>query len=207
MNALPRMALDKLMPDMPDARVFLDPGFLDRPRADRFLERLREGVEWEQHAVKLFGREVPCPRLSAWYGDAHATYRYSGFRHAPRPWTPDLQELRSAVEAASGAAFNSVLLNLYRDGADAMGWHADDEPELGPEPVIASVSLGAARRLRFRHRTRRDLKTEVLLTHGSLLVMAGATQQHWQHAIPRSRTVSEPRINLTFRLIVPVGRG
>ena len=187
--------------DMPGATVLLDPTFMSEQEARDLLETLIEEVDWEQHSVKIFGREVPSPRLSAWYGDAEAVYRYSGFTHRPRPWLPDLDGLRRRVEAALGERFNSVLLNRYRDGRDAMGWHADDEPELGTDPVIASVSLGAARRMTLRHRSRKDQKREVALTTGSLLVMAGETQRNWMHAIPRSKTVHAERINLTFRLI------
>ena len=187
--------------DMPGATVLLDPTFMSEQEARDLLETLIEEVDWEQHSVKIFGREVPSPRLSAWYGDPEAVYRYSGFTHRPRPWLPDLDGLRRRVEAALGERFNSVLLNRYRDGRDAMGWHADDEPELGTDPVIASVSLGAARRMTLRHRSRKDQKREVALTTGSLLVMAGETQRNWMHAIPRSKTVHAERINLTFRLI------
>jgi len=189
--------------DMPGATVLLDPAFLSEREAAELLERLTAEVAWEQHRVRMFGREVSSPRLSAWYGDPEAVYRYSGFTHRPRPWLPILDGMRRRVEAKLEVRFNSVLLNRYRDGRDAMGWHADDEPELGTKPVIASVSLGAARRITFRNRSRKDLKREVLLTTGSLLVMAGETQGNWMHAIPRSKSVHTERINLTFRLIRP----
>lgn len=187
---------------MPQATVVLREHFLSEREADTLFEALRADIEWEQHKVRLFGREVPSPRLSAWHGDPDAAYRYSGFTHRPRPWTSPLSDLRVAVEREVGTAFNSVLLNRYRDGRDAMGWHADDEPELGPEPVIASVSLGAARRMRFRHRTRKEWTADLSLGNGSLLVMAGTTQRYWMHSIPRTRKVQEERINLTFRRIV-----
>lgn len=192
--------------DLPEATVLLGEGFLSDEEARDHFDALRTDIEWEQHAIRLFGRNVPSPRLSAWHGDPDAVYRYSGFTHRPCPWTPRLSSLRTAVEREAGAVFNSVLLNRYRDGQDAMGWHADDEVELGQQPVIASVSLGATRRMRFRHRTRRDLTAEVMLRNGSLLVMAGTTQQYWQHAVPRTRTVHEERINLTFRLITHRGQ-
>ena len=152
--------------------------------------------------MRLFGRDVPAPRLSCWIGDAGTTYTYSRVRFEPRPWPPSVAALRDAIASATGFLPNSVLANRYRDGRDAMGWHADAEPELGPEPVIASLSLGAPRRFVLRHRTR-GLRHELVLAPGSLLLMAGATQAHWQHALPRAK-VAGPRINLTFRRIVTV---
>jgi alkylated DNA repair dioxygenase AlkB len=144
------------------------------------------------------------PRLTAWYGDATARYSYSGLDLTPQPWTPALLALRTQVEQATGVTFNSVLLNLYRTGQDSMGWHADDEPELGPEPVIASISLGATRRFRLRPRHSQQLPHAPLgldLPSGSLLVMRGTTQQHWQHAVPKTARPVGPRLNLTFRTI------
>lgn len=119
----------------------------------------------------------------------------------PEAWTPPHLEIKAAIERETGAVFNSVLLNLYRNGQDGVAWHSDDEPELGPEPVIASVSFGATRRFQLRHKTRKDLKHEFALTHGSLLVMRGPTQQHWDHQVPKTARPVEPRINLTFRAI------
>lgn len=151
----------------------------------------------------MYGRPVRVPRLVAWHGDPAAVYTYSGTEHLPRPWTPALERVRRRAEALTGHAFNAVLLNLYRDGRDGMGWHADDEPELGPEPVVASASFGATRRFCLRHRRRRDLKLDVPLGHGSLLLMHGATQRHWLHAVPKTRQPVGARINLTFRRVRP----
>lgn len=148
----------------------------------------------------MFGRVVDSPRLSAWIGDADATYRYSGTRFVPHPWTPSLQALRDRVAEACGARFNSVLANLYRSGGDRMGWHSDDEPELGPEPLIASLSLGAERTFRFRAKSGGEA-VAVELGHGSLLRMAGATQRLYKHELPARARIAAPRINLTFRLI------
>ena len=165
------------------------------------LDRLWHEVEWSQHHVRIAGRRVPCPRLSAWYGVDGAHYAYSGHTYLPLPFSPLLNEIRREVESATGHPFNSVLLNAYRDGRDSMGWHSDDEPELGVRPVIASVSLGATRRFRLRHR-RQDLDPVALdLEHGSLLVMDGDTQAHWHHAVPKTRRLVELRVNLTFRRI------
>lgn len=177
--------------------IFHDWVLGDRSHAD-VLARLVETLEWEQRHLVMFGKEVAEPRLSAWYGDE--SYTYSGITLDPRPLTPELVELKHICESLSGSRFNSVLVNLYRNGDDSMGWHADDEPELGPMPVIASLSLGATRRFRFRHRHTREI-VEHDLTGGSLLVMSGACQSAWMHAIPKQRRIVEARVNLTFRRI------
>jgi alkylated DNA repair dioxygenase AlkB len=180
------------------------PDFLEPGLADRWFAELLNGLPWAQPEILIFGKRVPVPRREVWFGDLQAHYRYSGVDHTPLPWTPTLTELRHRLENHTGCAFNSVLINLYRDGRDANGWHSDDEKELGPEPVIASVSLGAARRflLRPTRRSGLDLPAlEISLEHGSLLLMAGRTQSLWQHTIPKQLRVKEPRINLTFRLI------
>lgn len=184
---------------LPGAELRLDPVWLPAAEADRLFDLLRAGLPWENHPVRLFGREVPAPRLSCWMGDA--AYRYSGLVRVPRPWTPALDALRARLAAELDVPFNSVLANLYRDGADAMGWHADDEAELGPAPVIASVSLGATRRFLLRAR-QGPARLALDLPHGSLLVMAGATQAACRHALPRTRRPVGPRINLTFRHVV-----
>lgn len=188
-----------------DADVALWSPWLATAEADALFAELRQSMAWEVHHLRLFGRDVAAPRLSAWIGDPGAVYTYSRRRFEPRPWPPVLVALRGRVEQACGARFNSVLANLYRDGNDAMGWHSDDEPELGARPVIASLSLGAARRFRLRRRRARgespqpgdDL--ELQLPHGSLLRMAGATQRLCRHALPRMRKLAAARINLTFR--------
>lgn len=188
--------------DLPDADVEYLPGFLDATAAAAAFASVRDEVPWEQHHVRLFGREVPAPRLSCWIGDAGTAYTYSRVRFEPRPWPPSVVALRDAIHRGTGFAANSVLANLYRDGRDAMGWHADAEPELGPDPVIASLSLGAARRFVLRHRAR-GLRHELVLEPGSLLLMRGRTQACWQHALPRTRAAGE-RVNLTFRRIPAV---
>lgn len=187
---------------LPQADLRLDPAWLGADDADRLFATLLAGIAWENHPVRLFGREIPAPRLSCWMGDPGAAYRYSGMVRVPRPWHPAVHGLGLRLAAGLGVDFNSVLANLYRDGADAMGWHADDEPELGPAPVIASVSLGATRRFLLRRRAGTE-RHALALPHGSLLVMAGATQAAWQHALPRTRRPTGPRINLTFRRIIP----
>ena len=145
---------------------------------------------------------VCSPRLAAWYGDRDAVYRYSGLVNQPLPWFPELLVIRHCVQQYTGLNFDGVLLNFYRTGQDSMGWHSDDEKELGENPVIASVSLGASRRFLLRHRRCSDLPVyEVNLEHGSLLLMQGATQKNWQHSVPKMRNQDSPRLNLTFRRI------
>jgi alkylated DNA repair dioxygenase AlkB len=188
-----------------DADVRYAPCWLARDEADELFRRLQDDIPWERHRLRMFGREVDAPRLSCWIGDPGTIYMYSRSRFEPRPWPPSLLSVRAHVEQACEAPFNSVLANLYRNGDDAMGWHSDDEPELGAQPIIASVSLGAERRFRFRRRVPRGMRASppvgLALAHGSLLRMAGSTQHHYQHDLPRSTAVVGPRINLTFRLI------
>lgn len=189
--------------DLPDADLLYVPSFLAPADANTYLQTLRSEIAWEQHYVKIFGKEKPAPRLSTWYGDPEATYAYSGFSHAPHGWTDPLLDLKKRIESAAEADFNSVLLNQYRDGRDSMGWHSDDEPELGPAPTIASLSLGSERRFVLRHKKRQDLDSvEIPLAHGSLLVMRGPTQTFWKHQVPKTQKSVAPRLNLTFRRIV-----
>jgi len=190
---------------LPDCEAWYLPAAFDAVSAARLFEKLRRDAAWGEEQIVLFGQRRKVPRLVAWYGDPGASYAYSGVRHEPLPWIPPLREIREHVERLSGHAFNSVLANLYRGGNDGMGWHADEEPELGRDPVIASVSLGATRRFRMRHRRRRDLTVDLDLEHGSLLLMAGATQHHWVHAVPKTRRAVGERINLTFRRILTIG--
>lgn len=184
-----------------DAELAFDPHWLGREAADALQAAVLEQVAWEVHRIRLFGREHDSPRLSCWIGDADAHYRYSGVDFRPRPWPPSLASVRERLAAELGVGFNSVLANRYRDGRDAMGWHSDDEPELGPAPVIASLSLGATRRFTLKHRRREGLKAELALGHGSVLVMSGPTQANYRHALPRTAKPVAERINLTFRLI------
>ncbi|GAB3299582.1 alpha-ketoglutarate-dependent dioxygenase AlkB family protein [Hymenobacter tenuis] len=190
---------------LPDADLALDTEFMAPAQAAALLAELTRDIHWQQQPIKLFGRDVLQPRLTAWYGDADARYRYSGLQLEPQPWTPALLQLREQVELAAGTGFNSVLLNLYRTGQDSMGWHADNEPELGPAPVIASVTLGATRTFRLKprdvHRTP-HAPVSLSLTSGSLLLMRGTTQQHWLHALPKTARPVAPRLNLTFRQIL-----
>ena len=183
---------------LPDAELVYRACFFAPEEARNLFVALRAEIRWERHRVRTRGREVDCPRLSGWEGDA--TYAYSGLTLRPAPWTPRVAAVRRRIEAATGEMFNSVLANLYRDGSDRLGWHADDEPELGPAPVIASASFGAPRRFLFRPK-RGGASVPIVLDPGSLLVMRGPTQQHWLHSIPPTRRPIGPRINLTFRRI------
>jgi alkylated DNA repair dioxygenase AlkB len=161
---------------------------------------LASAIEWREESLLIFGRRVKVPRLCAWYGDDGVTYRYSHAEHRADVWPPLIRSLRDALHSRLGIRFNFVLANLYRDGNDALGWHADNERELGRYPCIASLSFGVSRRFCMRARAR-DRRFSVLLEPGSLLLMWGASQRDWQHSVPRSRDVSEPRINLTFRMV------
>ena len=185
--------------ELPNAEVRYRAGFFAPDEARALFDDLRTEIRWERHRVRIRGREIDCPRLSAWEGDE--AYSYSGLALRPVPWTPRVAAVRRRVEAATGERFNGVLANLYRDGADRLGWHADDEPELGPAPVIASASFGAARRFLLRPK-RGGAAVPIVLEPGSLLVMRGETQRHWLHSAPPTRRPVGPRINLTFRRIL-----
>lgn len=189
--------------ELADALLYYEADFIgsDDARRDLF-DDLARNVSWRQDRIRLFGRERPIPRLSAWYGDAGAVYGYSGLRLQPLPWLEPLAALRRRLERHLAQRFNSVLLNYYRDGADSMGSHSDDEPELGPRPLIAMVSLGAPRRFVLTPRRGRPgdpWRRE--LAAGSLLVMAGNCQHSWQHAVPKTRRSVGGRISLTYRQI------
>jgi len=179
------------------------PGFLGPADADELLAALLAEVPWQRPVVQIFGRTFRSPRLAAWYGDTGAVYRYSGLVNEPLPWLPGLAVLRRQIEHRLGQTFNSVLLNFYRDGADSMGWHRDQEPELGENPTIVSISLGGIRRFVLQHSRQADMtRLELRPEHGSLLLMCGATQHFWRHCVPKTRKVVAPRINLTFRRVV-----
>lgn len=168
---------------LPGADLRFAPAWLPVGEADALFAALRDGIAWETHRIRLFGREVDSPRLSCWIGDPGAAYTYSRTRFEPRPWPAALAPVRARLREALGIGFDSVLANRYRDGRDRMGWHSDDEPELGPRPVIASLSLGATRRFALKPRDGGPAR-RLDLPHGSLLVMAGETQARWRHALP-----------------------
>ncbi len=176
--------------------------FIGVDQADTFLEQLIAEVPWQQAEIKIFGRNVLTPRLSCWMGDKGANYVYSNTRFEPLAWISVVLTIKQRIETATGNKFNSVLLNYYRDGQDAMGWHCDDEPELGAQPVIASLSLGAERRFLLRRKDKTEKSMALELQHGSLLMMKGDTQKNYLHALPRTSKSIPARINLTFRKIL-----
>lgn len=158
-------------------------------------------IRWQREHIQIYGNKVPLPRLTAWYGDAGTLYTYSGITAVPQPWNKGLRYIKHRLEQSSGVAFNSVLLNWYRDGEDHMGWHADDEVELGKNPVIASVNFGETRDFILRNNADRRQKIIFPLHHGTVLIMAGAVQHYWQHSVPKRKRVSGSRFNLTFRQV------
>jgi alkylated DNA repair dioxygenase AlkB len=181
-----------------DGSALYRSGFFNSAECEQMFRSINDETPWEARNIVLFGKEVPQPRLACWYGDL--AYSYSGITLDPRPMTPTLLEIKQRCEQAASARFNSVLVNLYRDGQDSMGLHADDEPELGVEPIIASVSFGGERNFRLRHRQSKDLQ-QISLATGSLLVMSGLSQECWMHDVPKTKKFVAPRINLTFRYI------
>ncbi len=182
------------------------PGFLAPEDADRLLECLWRELDWQRYVIRVFGRSVRQPRLTAWCADPGVSYSYSGLKLSSSPWHPSLRVLRRRLEQSLGAAFNSVLANAYRDGGESMGWHADDEPELGEFPCIASVSLGAERWMLVRPKIGGPSR-RLDLEHGSLLVMQGRSQADWMHSVPRTRKPLGLRINLTFRRVLVAESG
>lgn len=188
--------------NLPDAEVDFYPTFFSAEVADHLLRELLDTTAWRQDTIKGWGKQIALPRLTAWYGDEGIRYTYSGIENVALPWTQPLLEVKRAVEIPSGVAFNGVLLNRYRNGRDSVSWHADDEPEFGDMPVIASVSFGGTRTFQLKHKTRNDLKASIELTHGSLLMMRGGTQANWLHQIPKTARRVEERVNLSFRAIV-----
>jgi alkylated DNA repair dioxygenase AlkB len=193
------MALKSI--DLAGAELAFDDGWMAKSEADALFAGLRHAIPWEVHRIRLFGRNVDSPRLSCWIGDPDTGYTYSGAHFDPNPWPIALRAIRARLAGELCIDFNSVLANLYRDGHDSMGWHSDDEPELGTQPVIASLSLGATRRFVLKHRSDPPRKFALELPHGSLLLMRGATQANYRHALPRTSRQIGPRINLTFRQI------
>jgi alkylated DNA repair dioxygenase AlkB len=186
--------------DMPDANLKYYPNFIPPAEATTIMQALQQSLDWRQEQITLYGKTFNVPRLQAWYGDKNAHYQYSNLSMHPMPWSPILLELKQKCENASNSRFNSVLANLYRDGQDGMGRHADNEPELGQQPVIASLSFGEERNLDFYHNATKD-KVRLPLHDGSLLIMSGDTQKHWQHSVAKTKKTLTARINITFRYI------
>ena len=169
-----------------DAEVTFYPTFFNKDESDVMFENLLKEIKWRSDKIKLYGKEFELPRKTAWYGEQEKSYKYSGIEMSPEPWTPTLLKIKQAIEKVSDAKFNSVMMNLYRDGNDGISWHTDAEPELGRNPVIGSVSFGQTRRFMLRHRNNKELKFKIELLNGSFLLMGGATQHFWQHQIPKT---------------------
>jgi alkylated DNA repair dioxygenase AlkB len=191
--------------DLPDAEIIFHPHLFGTDESDRFLSELKKTIVWRQETIRTDDGSIPIPRLTAWYGDQDRTYSYSGITMEPEGWIEPLLAIRARIEDVSQTRFNSVLVNLYRDGRDSVGWHSDDEPELGEGPIIGSVSFGGIRKFELRHKRKKQeghrLRVELELTHGSYLLMQGETQRYWMHRVPRAEGPVGPRINLTFRRI------
>jgi alkylated DNA repair dioxygenase AlkB len=188
-------------PKLPADLMDYKPGFFNGEESADLVKKLKETITWNQETIQMYGKILNTPRLTAWYGDNSKTYAFSGKKYNPYPWTPELLFIKERVDAAAGIVFNSVLLNLYRNGNDSVAWHADDEPELGVNPVIASISFGQIRRFDVRYKQDHKLKYSVELENGSLLLMKGDLQHHWEHQVPKSTKALKERINLTFRVI------
>ena len=185
-----------------DGEILFMRNFLSTEEAQKIYEVLQNTINWKQEQITIFGKTHPIPRKTAWYGDEGFNYSYSGINCYPDKWTKELLEIKSKIEKLIPPSnFTSVLLNLYNDGNDKMGWHADNEKELGSNPTIASLSIGETRRFDIKHKDNPNLHYKFELTSGSLLIMRGALQHHWVHRIPTQKKVSKPRINLTFRTI------
>jgi len=211
---------------VPQGQLFYSEDFFNKSWSDRTLEYLQEchdldwrsidwrsvpadqfekihfkNIKWTQDYIKIYGKRLPLPRLTSWYGDPGAAYSYSGIKSEPNGWNEGLNFLRRKIEAAVGHRFNCVLLNWYRDGQDSLSWHADDEPELGINPTIASANFGETRDFAIRRRDDPTTRITIPLMHGTLLVMGGELQSHWQHSVPKRAKTKKSRFNLTFRYI------
>lgn len=187
--------------DLADAEIIYYPQFFDKMEADAIFTELIREIPWQQDDIRVYGKIYPQPRLTALFGNEGKPYSYSNIKMQPHPWTPLLQKIKLLIENKTVTQFTSVLLNYYRDGKDSNGWHADNEKELGTNPIIASLSFGAERSFQLKHNSYKDQKKNIVLEHGSLLLMKGTTQHFWKHQIPKTSKPMGPRINLTFRKI------
>lgn len=200
-SGAPESPTDGIRVAMPDADVVYYPAVFSPTEADALFLALRDQVEWQQEEITFYGKVHDLPRLTAWYGDAGKKYTYSGISVHSLPWIEPLAQMKQRIERISDVNFNSVLLNLYRTGQDSVSWHADDEPELGNNPVIGSISLGEERPFHMKHK-HLDEKRKIILENGSYLAMRGSTQHFWVHQVPKTTRKIRERINLTFRNIV-----
>ena len=187
--------------NLPNSDISYFPNFIENSKANFYFKNLKAAIPWQQDTIKVFGKIHPQPRLTALFGTNGKSYTYSNITMNPHAFTPELLELKKAVESVAEVNFTTCLLNLYRDGKDSNGWHADDEKELGENPIIASITLGQERFFHLRHKNNKHLKQKIVLQHGSLLLMKGETQHFWQHQIPKTDKIIGERINLTFRVV------
>jgi alkylated DNA repair dioxygenase AlkB len=183
-----------------NGEYYFFPNYFSVTESDLLLGALRDKILWRQESMNMYGKKINFPRLTSWYGDNEKPYTFSGITLNPHPWIEELRVIKNKIEPQAGVEFNSVLLNLYRDGNDSISWHTDAEPELGKNPVIASVNFGDTRKFQLRHNKSNE-KVEVELTHGSLLIMQGELQHFWKHQVPKTSKKVKERINLTFRVI------
>ncbi|MGB5818149.1 MAG: alpha-ketoglutarate-dependent dioxygenase AlkB [Saonia sp.] len=196
-----RLFSDEINLQLPDSEIVYYPHFLTLSEADQYYRFLKEHTPWQQDDIKVFGKIYAQPRLTALYGNNKRPYSYSNIKMQPHEFTKELLYLKEKTETRAKTIFTSCLLNLYRNGKDSNGWHADDETELGQNPIIGSISLGQERFFQLKHKKNKALKHKILLEHGSLLLMRGKTQHHWLHQIPKTNKPIKERINLTFRVI------
>ncbi len=195
------MFSNKIHLDLPDCDITYYSSFLDSKESDSYFKVFKKTIAWRQDDIKVFGKVYAQPRLTALYGNNQKPYSYSNITMQPHEFTTELLEVKEKVENETDLNFTSCLLNLYRNGKDSNGWHADNEKELGENPVIASITLGQERYFHLKHRTKKRLKHKISLAHGSLLLMRGKTQHHWLHQIAKTTRPIKERINLTFRVI------
>ncbi|MCF4100996.1 alpha-ketoglutarate-dependent dioxygenase AlkB [Gillisia sp. M10.2A] len=188
--------------DLPDASLEYYPAFLSDDKANSYFDVFLRQLDWQQHDIKLFGKRIAQPRLTALYAINSKEYKYSNLSLKPQLFTRELEEINKSLFERFHLKFTHCLANLYRNEKDSMGWHADNEKELGPEPIIASLSLGAVRKFQLKHSFKKGLKHQLELEHGSLLLMKGTTQDYWKHQLPKTARPHSPRINLTFRNIL-----
>ena len=213
--------------NIPNGKVLYNPNYFEKQLSDNYLkfllansnglepskidwrlferDKLNEinflNIGWHHDSIKMYGKEIFLPRYSAWHGDSDKPYTYSGLTLMPRPWNSALLQIKENIELPANTEFNSVLLNLYRDGSDYIGWHSDDEKELGQNPIIGSVNFGATRIFQIRRIDNNETKISFPLSHGTVLIMMGELQHFWQHAVPKEKKINNSRINLTFRTI------
>ena len=194
-------ASEPLKIKLPNAEIEYTPAFFNTEESRKLFEAIYHQTNWIEEDIRVYGKAYKQPRLTAFYANNNITYGYSNISMSPQPFSPVLKAIKIKIEKATGTTFSSCLLNLYRDGQDSNGWHADDEKELGKNPVIASVSLGTERLFHLKHKNIKTLKHKLTLQNGSLLLMKGETQHHWLHQIPKTKKLIDKRINLTFRLL------